>query len=260
MIRWIMEPPRKYDLFGVGVSAVRYGDALDWVLEAARRGHSVCVDHMPVHGLMTATSDPEFAATIARCDIVAPDGQPVRWALNHIHGLTLEDRVYGPTFTLLLCRAAAAEGLPVYFYGSDEATLRRLCSNLTERFPGLQIAGVEAPPFRPLSQGEERAVVARINASGARVVFIGLGCPKQEVFAARQRGAIQAVMVCVGAAFDIHAGNVAQAPRWMQERGLEWLFRLSQEPRRLLGRYLVTNSQFLLRFSASVLTRRLRGR
>lgn len=255
-----MDAPRKFDLFGVGVSAVDYEAALQWVIEAAREGRSACVDHMPVHGLMTATADPAFAADIGRFDIVAPDGQPVRWALNHFHGVGLRDRVYGPTFTLLLCEAAAAEGLPVYLYGSTAETVERLCDNLLARFPTLRIAGRESPPFGPLDEAEEREAVARINRSGARIVFIGLGCPKQERFAARHKGAIRAVMVCVGAAFDFHAGRVDQAPRWMQERGLEWLFRLMKEPRRLAGRYLTTNSRFLWRFAREALSQRREAR
>ena len=172
----------------------------------------------------------------------------------------MTDRVYGPETMLRVCERAAAEGLPIYLYGgASEDVLRDLEAKLLEKFPQLVIAGSEVPPFRPLTEEEDAAVVERINASGARFVFIGLGCPKQDHFAYEHRDLLQAVQLCVGAAFDFHAGRKKMAPRWMQKRGLEWLFRLGCEPRRLGMRYLTTNSVFIWKFLRQWLTRPRRG-
>jgi exopolysaccharide biosynthesis WecB/TagA/CpsF family protein len=178
--------------------------------------------------------------------MVAPDGQPVRWALNAFHGAGLKDRVYGPELMLRLCEKAAEAGVGVYLYGSEPEVVSRLSENLIERFGRLRIVGAESPPFRALSEGEVRAAAGRINASGAGIVFVGLGLPRQDHFAYELRGHIRAVQVCVGAAFDFHAKTKRMAPGWMQRCGLEWLFRLMQEPGRLWRRYLGTNSVFVL--------------
>jgi N-acetylglucosaminyldiphosphoundecaprenol N-acetyl-beta-D-mannosaminyltransferase len=161
----------------------------------------------------------------------------------------LRDRVYGPELMLRLCRRAAEEGVSVYLYGGvNDELLDKLRWNLTAKFPKLQIAGAESPPFRPLSEEEDERVVRRINESGAGLVFIGLGCPKQDHFAFEHREKLNGVQICVGAAFDFHAGVKKIAPAWMQRRGLEWLYRLLSEPRRLFRRYLVTNSIFVKKF------------
>jgi exopolysaccharide biosynthesis WecB/TagA/CpsF family protein len=237
--------PRKVDLFGVGVSVVDPALALTTIMRWAHVRRSAIVDFMGVHGLTHAQRDAAFKLRLNRFDMVCCDGQPVRWALNRWHGAGIGERVYGPATTLAVCQAAAEQGVSVYFYGSRDEVLARLVERVTEQFPDLQIAGTEAPPFRPLSEEERQATVARINRSGAGVVFIGLGCPKQEVFAADCRDLVHAVQLCVGAAFDIHAGLAPMAPRWMQNVGLEWLYRLCREPRRLWKRYLVGNTQFL---------------
>ena len=242
-----MKPwPPKLDLFSVQVSPTCYDEVVSSVLRAAREGRAGVVDLMPVHGLITAARDPEYRRRVNTFDIVAPDGQPVRWALNRFHHANLSDRVYGPELMLRLCAAAAESGVRVYLYGGTPAVLDKLKNSLLERYPRLVIAGAEAPPFRALSPEEDAAAVRRINACGAGIVFLGIGCPKQEVFAADHRARIQAVQVCVGAAFDFHAGQKKMAPPWMQRRGLEWLFRLWQEPGRLWRRYLVTNTIFSL--------------
>ena len=190
-------------------------------------------------------------------EMVTPDGQPVRWALNVLHGTRLQDRVYGPELMLRACRRAAEVGVPIYLYGSVPDVLTGLERNLTERFPSLRIAGRESPPFRDLTPTEAAAMVDRIKSSGAGIVFVGLGCPRQDQFADAYRDAIGAVLVCVGAAFDFHAGTKRMAPPWMQRRGLEWLFRLGQEPRRLWRRYLVTNSVFLGKLAVELVKIRL---
>jgi exopolysaccharide biosynthesis WecB/TagA/CpsF family protein len=224
------------------------------ILAAAHQRQPAAVSLHAAHAIVTASDDPLLREKVNRFQMIAPDGQPVRWALNWLHGAKLKDRVYGPELTLRLCQAAAEQGVPIYLYGSSPDVIVALSHNLTERYPGLIIAGAEAPPFRALSPEEDAEMVARINASGAGLVFIGLGCPKQDHFAADHMDRIQGVQVCVGAAFDFHAGNKRTAPAWMQRRGLEWLFRLWQEPRRLWKRYLVTNTLFLCKLGRQWLT------
>lgn len=237
--------PRKYELFGLGISAATYEEAEQAVLDAARQRLGGIVTHFSVHGVATAALDPEYRSKINQFDMVAADGQPVRWALNRFHGAGLCDRLYGPELMLRLCRAAARDEIGVYLYGSSPEVLEKLRSNLLRRFPGLRLVGCESPPFRPLTRQEKAATVARINASGAGLLFIGLGCPRQDLFAYEQRRVIKAVQLCVGAAFDFHAGTKRMAPQWMQKRGLEWLFRMCQEPARLSRRYLHANTIFL---------------
>ena len=241
--------PPKHSLFGVTVSATDYEQAARAVMTAARRREGGVVTHMAVHALVTAARDPSYRAKVNTFEIVAPDGQPVRWALNRLEGTGLEDRVYGPEFMVRLCRRAAEAGDGVYLYGSSLEVVRALEANLLDRFPALRVVGCEPSLFRPLTAGEDEAFVRRVNDSGAGLLFLGLGCPLQETFAYEHRRSIKAVQLCVGAAFDFHAGNKRMAPTWMQRRGLEWLFRLTQEPGRLWRRYLVTNAAFCLLFA-----------
>jgi N-acetylglucosaminyldiphosphoundecaprenol N-acetyl-beta-D-mannosaminyltransferase len=190
---------------------------------------------------------------------VTADGQPVRWALNLLHGTRMSERVYGPELMLRLCQGAAAAGIPVYLYGGNSEVALRLEAELRRLWPNLQITGCEAPPFRPLTPEEDQSVVDRINRSGAGLVFVGLGCPKQDLFAYEHRHTIKAVLVCVGAAFDFHAGVKKMAPGWMQRHGLEWLYRLVQEPGRLWRRYLVTNSLFVAKVGRALFARGARS-
>lgn len=243
-IRW----PRKYDLFGVNVSATSYDEAGEAILQAARQRVPAVVSLHAAHAVVTASDDSQLRDTVNSFQIVATDGQPVRWAMNLLHRVGLRERVYGPELMLRLCERAAREGVSIYLHGSSPEVIDKLQKNLTAKFPGLRIAGAESPPFRTLTDEEDEAMVRRINASGAGIVFIGLGCPKQDQFAGEHRDRIEGVQVCVGAAFDFHAGHKKMAPPWMQRRGLEWLFRLSQEPKRLTRRYLVTNTRFVAKF------------
>lgn len=252
-------PPVKHDLFGVRVSATTYDEVVRFVLDRAGRREGAIVDLMPVHGLVTAARDARYRRKIDRFDVVAPDGQPVRWALNRLHNAGLSDRVYGPELMRKLCRAAADEGVSVYLYGSSPEVIEKLTATLRAWFPHLVIAGAESPPFRPLTAEEDAAATRRINDSGAGIVFLGTGCPRQEAFAEAHRESIRAVQLCVGAAFDFHAGVKRMAPAWMQRRGLEWLFRLVTEPRRLWRRYLVTNAIYLALMAREV-SRRAIGR
>lgn len=252
-------PLPKADVLGVDVTVAGCSEVVATVLELGAKRSSAIVDFMNVHVLTTARQRADYAAALARFDILACDGQPIRWALNRMHGANIRERVYGPVIMLRICQEAARLGISIYLYGGKPETLRRLQQRLGELAPGLQIAGAESPPFRPLSEDEHAAVNQRINDSGAGLVFIGLGCPKQELFAAQHRDAIRGVQLCVGAAFDFHAGTVRMAPRWMQNAGLEWAFRFCCEPRRLWKRYLLGNAHFVglwLKYAAGFPIRR----
>jgi len=243
--------PRKVDLFGIGISPTTYDEAVEVILDAASRREPAVVACQAVHAVMTACGDPALKQRVNQFEMLTPDGQPVRWAMNLLHGARLKERVYGPELMLRLCRSAADRGISIYLYGGSSEVLARLRVALLEQCPGLQIAGAESPPFRALAPEEDREVIERIDASGAGLVFIGLGCPKQDHFAFEHRESIRAVKLCVGAAFDFHAGAKPMAPDWMQRRGLEWLFRLYHEPRRLWRRYLTTNSLFVAKLAAA---------
>ncbi len=251
--RPLVDWPVKRSVFGVQISPTTYQEAVAAVLTAARRRSASAVSCFAVHALMTAADDPALCAKVNTFDMLTPDGQPVRWALNWLHGARLGDRVYGPELMLRLCAAAAEQGVSIYLYGGSPQVAQQLPQQLRQRFPGLEIAGSESPPYRPLTAEEDQALVQRIRASGAGIVFIGLGCPKQDLFAYEHRERLELVQVCVGAAFDFHAGAKAMAPPWMQRYGLEWLFRLGQEPHRLWRRYFTTNSRFLARLMAAYL-------
>jgi N-acetylglucosaminyldiphosphoundecaprenol N-acetyl-beta-D-mannosaminyltransferase len=248
--------PAKYDLFGVRVAASSYDEIVNVVARAAKERIPAIVSLHAVHAIIESTRDPDLLAKVNRFDAVLPDGQPVRWALNNLHGVGLKERVYGPELTLRLCQRAADDGIPIYLYGSEPNVIELMQQNLLEKFPALKIAGAESPPFRTLTADEDDEVVRRINESGAGILFIGLGCPKQDHFAAEHADRIHAVQVCVGAAFDFHAGTKPIAPAWMQRRGLEWVYRLTREPRRLWRRYLHTNSLFVAKWLAAAIVRR----
>ena len=236
----------KHAILGVNVHAVDYDAALERILEAAHAETPCAVSALASHGVMTGYLDRTHRRRLNGLDLVVPDGQPVRWALRWCHGISLPDRVYGPTLTLKVAEAAATHGVPVYFYGSTDAVLERLIANVKEWFPALRVAGYEPSQFRKISDAEKSAVVKRIKQSGARIVFVGLGCPRQEVWAYEYRALLGMPIVAVGAAFPFHAGLLPQAPSWMQRAGLEWLFRLVQEPRRLWRRTLLY-PRYLLR-------------
>jgi exopolysaccharide biosynthesis WecB/TagA/CpsF family protein len=243
----------KGNVLGVLVDATTYDEAADAVLDAARDGRPFALTALAVHGVMTGVQDRAHGARLNSFDLVTPDGQPVRWALNTLHGAGLTDRVYGPNLTLRVLERAAAEGLPVYLYGSTDETLDRLVPRLQERYPALKIAGREPSKFRAARPGEDAEIAARITDSGARLVLVGLGCPRQEVFAYAMRPLLPMPLLAVGAAFDYHAGQLRKPPEWMQKRGLEWLWRLGLEPGRLWKRYLILNPAYLARLTAQKL-------
>jgi len=235
----------KVDVLGIGITPATIDLAADeierWIAEGTPS--YVCVTGM--HGVVEARSDPELRDIHNRAGMVVPDGMPMVWATHRV-GLGWSERCYGPDLMLEMCRRAAERGHTFYFYGGADGTPERLRDALVQRFPGLRVVGLHSPPFRPLTDEEDAAIVDEINASGADIVWIGLSTPKQERWMAAHQGRLNATAIGVGAAFDFHAGNVSQAPAWMQRSGLEWAYRLIQEPRRLFVRYAVGIPTFVL--------------
>jgi N-acetylglucosaminyldiphosphoundecaprenol N-acetyl-beta-D-mannosaminyltransferase len=232
-------------VLGVPVSVVSWTEAVDCIFGWALRHQSKVVCVCNVHSVVTALRNLAHADAIRSADLVTPDGAPVAWMLNR-KGHCDQERISGPDLMWICCRQATDLGMEMFLYGGTPATLRTLEQKLRREFQGINIVGTFSPPFRNLSAQEDAAVVDMINRSGARIVWVGLGCPKQEAWMHAHRGRVNAVMLGVGAAFDFHAGVVKRAPPWMQRNGLEWLHRLSQDPRRLGTRYLATNSMFIM--------------
>lgn len=243
----------KRSVLGVLVDVVDYDAACERILDAALARRPYAVSALAVHGVMTGVRDRRHRHRLNSLDLVTPDGQPVRWALNWLHGSGLRQRVYGPELMLRVCAAAAAEGLPIYLYGSTRPVLGALTAGLRRRFPALAVSGAEPSRFRRLDETESAELTQRILGSGARIVFVGLGCPRQEVFAYETRSAVSTPVVAVGAAFEYHAGLVTEPPVWMQDRGLQWAYRFAQDPRRLWRRYLLLNPDFVVRLVAQKL-------
>jgi exopolysaccharide biosynthesis WecB/TagA/CpsF family protein len=239
----------KRNLLGILVDATTYDDVVDRVFEAARTATGLSVSATAVHGVMEGVHDPEHAARLNEFDVLTPDGQPVRWALNRLHGAGLRDRVYGPELMLRCCARAAAEGFPIYLYGSTSDVLKPLKARLESRFPGLVVAGMSQSRFGVIGRDAQEEIAAQIRASGARMVFVGLGCPRQETFVWAMRDQVSLPMLAVGAAFDFHAGLAREAPGWMQRCGMQWIHRFAGNPRRLWRRYLLLNPEYVWRVS-----------
>ncbi len=238
--------PERVNILGVGASAIDMHLALALIEHWIAREEAAYVCVAGVHGVMEAQRDPHLRRVFNQAGLVTPDGMPLVW-LSRLHGHPAVRRVYGPDLLLAACQRSLTAGWKHYFYGGAPGVAELLIERLCRRFPGLAIAGHATPPFRPLSPAEDQEAVERINASGADIVWVGLGAPKQEFWMAAHLGRIAApVMIGVGAAFDFHAGMKRQAPLWMQRSGLEWLFRLASEPTRLWRRYLLNNPAFVL--------------
>lgn len=231
-------------VLGIPINVINFDEAQDRILEWACAYESRYVIHANVHVIVTATRDPSFNDVLNRADLVTPDGAPVAWMLRRL-GHSNQDRISGPDLTWALLARCEKDGLAVYFYGSSCKTLELLAKRIHEDFPALVVAGYESPPFRMMTAAEDADTVVRINNSGAALVFVGLGCPKQEKWMHAHHGSINAVMLGVGAAFDFHAGTISRAPVWMRSLGMEWLYRLCSEPRRLWRRYFITNTAFI---------------
>lgn len=238
------------------IDAVTWNEAVTRIVQwgAARESRYVCICN--VHSVVTTTQDIEFKVAVNNADMATADGAPVAWAMRRL-GYPWQERINGPDLMMQYLAEAERLGQTAFFLGSTETTLARLRLALAKKFPRLRIAGTYSPPFRPLTKQEDEDIVKLVNDSGANVVFIGLGCPKQEIWMAEHRGRIRAVMVGVGAAFDYHSGVVKRAPLWWQRHGLEWLYRLGSEPRRLFMRYLVTNTLFVIGFTRQLISNKL---
>ena len=241
--------PAAATLLGVPLAIIDYARTLDWIDAAVERRHRGYLCVAAVHTVMASREDPGLRAAVLGADFTVPDGQPLVWALRLL-GHQLDDRVYGPELMDRACARAALSGQRFYLYGGrNQGALAQLARNLRLRHPGLRIVGGHCPPFRPESDAEREAVARDIDRSGADVVWVGVGVPKQEKWMAAMRARLEApVLVGVGAAFDFHAGLIPQAPVRMQRLGLEWLFRLVQEPGRLWRRYLRYNPRFVAGF------------
>ena len=233
-------------------------DATGRVIDLALNGGGGYVCVATTHMVMEAFDNPDFREVVNSSYLVTPDGMPLVWGLRLL-GIKGAERVYGPALTPAVCKEASKRGIPVGFYGGSEVVLKRMIENLRSRFPGLKVAYAFSPPFRRLTDEEDKRVVREINSSGAKILFVGLGCPKQERWMYEHRDKINAVMLGVGAAFDFLAGVKPQAPSWMQNMGLEWFFRLITEPRRLWKRYLYHGPRFVYHFGKQLLLHSIRG-
>lgn len=235
---------QKTSLISLPISTGTYQEFCKKIVRLAlqARGEYVCVAN--VHMLVEAYKDKKFAEIVNNAAIVTPDGLPLTWALKGLHGIK-QERVAGMDLLPDLLERAAQEEMPVFFYGGTEEMLEKTKTYVAERYAGIPAVYTYSPPFRPLTNEENSGVVERINASGAKLIFVVLGCPKQEKWMASMQGRINGAMVGIGGALPVLIGTQKRAPRWMQRSGLEWLYRLCQEPRRLFKRYFVTNSLFL---------------
>jgi N-acetylglucosaminyldiphosphoundecaprenol N-acetyl-beta-D-mannosaminyltransferase len=236
------------DIFGIPFAVTDYEKASEIIIENALKKKSFGVSALAVHGLITSYNDKQIAGLIRTIDLVVPDGQPIRWVMNSYYKVKMKDRVAGPILTLHVLNKASKLGLRLYLYGSTADTLEKYTRFITNTYPGIRIVGIHVDRFRESNSDEDNDDIKKINQSGAQIVLVGRGCPRQEKWVAQHQNKIHAAMMAVGAAFDFHAGKLRHAPKWMQKSGLEWLFRLIQEPRRLFVRYLTTNSQFIYLF------------
>lgn len=246
-------------ILGSRVDATSYDDAVERIAGWARAGDSRMVCVANVHSVMEGHDDPSFSSVLTTSDLVTPDGMPLVWGLRLL-GVRAATRVYGPDLTRRLCAHAARERIPVGFYGGTDDVLARLVERLASTNPRLEVVYAESPPFRDPTPAEDARTTRSITVSGASILFVGLGCPKQERWIAAHVGRVPAVMIGVGAAFDFLAGTKPQAPRWMMRAGLEWLFRLGSEPRRLWRRYARHNPRFVALFGWQLLRTRLFSR
>ena len=251
-------PVQSRYILGTRVDGTNYAGAVETITRWAQEGQSRYVCVSTVHMVMEGHDDPAYQEIVNAADLVTSDGMPLVWGLRLL-GVRQARRVYGPDLTPLVCERAAAEGIPVGFYGSSPEVLEAMTANLREAYPSLDIAIKVSPPFRELTPEEVEGEIEALRASGARIIFVGLGCPKQERWMHARRGQVDAVLIGVGAAFDYVGKTKAQAPRFMQAHGLEWLFRLVTEPRRLWRRYLYHNPRFVALFAAQLARTYLKG-
>jgi N-acetylglucosaminyldiphosphoundecaprenol N-acetyl-beta-D-mannosaminyltransferase len=240
-------PVRFHSILGMRVDSTSYEDATERIIKWAKEKKSCYVCVANVHMTMESYDSSKFLSIVNNSALVTPDGMPLVWSLKAF-GIKNSSRVYGPTLTLHICKAAAKQNISIGLYGGTPESLESFIKFLRTSFPNIKIACAISPPFRNLTKLEDAAYTQQIIDSGAQILFVGIGCPKQEIWMSKHHGQIPAVMLGVGAAFDFHSGRVQQAPSWMQKIGLEWLFRLSKEPKRLWKRYLLNNPRFIFLF------------
>ena len=243
---------QKVNVLGIDFAVVDYDLASDIIVEAANRSKSFSVFALPVHGIIENHNDEQMKEATRTANMIVPDGQPVRWCMNYFHKVGLKDRVYGPTLTLHVLNKANSLGLRVFLYGGkSEKTVKSFSEFILENYPNIVICGT----YREDDPAVDTLTPEMVNEKQPHILLVGRGCPRQEKWISRNHGKINAAMMAVGAAFSFHAGETVQAPRWLQDRGLEWLHRLATEPRRLWKRYLVTNTMFLYLLFRKVLGR-----
>lgn len=238
----------KKKLFTVNYAITNYEEASDLIIKKGLNKESFGVSALAVHGLIESVKNRSFQTILEKIDLIVPDGQPVRWALNSFHKVRLKDRVAGPILTRYVLAKAHQLKFKIYLYGSIPQTLAKMQLYIKNNYPDIQICGTHADRFREATLEEDIEDVKKINNSNANLVLVGRGCPRQEKWVAQHIGKIDAPMMAIGAAFDFFAGNIHHAPQWMQNTGLEWFYRLVQDPKKLWKRYLITNSHFLYLF------------
>lgn len=239
-------------VLGSHIDALSWDEAIGTICTWAENRESKYVAICNVHSVVTALQEPQHKHDLNQADMATCDGMPITWVLRKL-GFVNQQRINGPDLMWKYCEKIEKTGQKVFFYGSTDDNLALLKGHLLATFPELKIAGMYSPPFRALTDAEDAEVVKKLNDSGAGVVFVGLGCPRQEHWMNEHRGKINAVTIGVGAAFNYHAGTIRRAPLWMQNAGLEWLHRLAADPRRLWKRYLVTNTLFIFSITAQLL-------
>lgn len=242
----IVHAIERKNLLGIPISVVDYDAATRAIVSAAEASRPMGVSALAVHGIMTGVLDHQHRYRLNQLEMLVPDGQPVRWALNLLHGTGMRDRVYGPNLMLRVLDTASQRKLPVCLFGGTPELMEQLQKRLTARFPDLIVAVAIPSRFRNLTGEEKTGLVKQIRDSGAKITFVGLGCPRQEVWAYEFRQSLSMPVLAVGAAFNFHSGKLAQAPLWMQRTGIEWFYRLIHEPKRLWRRYLLLNPYYVL--------------
>ena len=255
MKKFDMDFPR-HKIFLPEYCALNCEDAAGVIVEHAAQRHSYGVTALAVHGLMESYGNPALGDKINNIQMIVADGQPVVWALNMLHNVGLKFKIPGPALTSEVLKQANPKGLNVYLFGSTADTLEKFQRHIADTYPQLKVVGVHEDRFREATPEEDAQDIEKINNSGAHVVLVGRGCPRQEHWVADHVGKVNSAMMAVGAAFDYHAGKLSRAPMWIQRAGLEWAFRLVQEPRRLWRRYLVTNSQFVYQLCKHLVKKR----
>ena len=250
---------KTYKLFGPRYCALSCSEAAGVIVEKAAERQSFGVAALAVHGLVESINQPALGKKMKKIEMIVPDGQPIVWALNSFYKLNIKFKVPGPSLTLDVLRLAEKKNLNIFLFGSTADTLAKFKKYIEDEHPNLNVVGVHEDRFRDATEEEDREDIEKINNSGAHIVLVGRGCPRQEHWVADHVGKINASMLAVGAAFDYHAGKLNRAPFWIQKAGLEWLFRLVQEPQRLWRRYLYTNSQYMRLFLTAKLRNKLPG-